>query len=490
MGIHQKQGEFWVEPVELSSRIPEEHILRKLSRVLDLGFVREAVAPCYGRNGHVSLDPVIIVKMMVLLFLDNVRSERELMRIIPLRLDYLWYLGYGLDDAVPSHSVLSKARKRWGTEVFARLFRETVGRCLEAGLIDGEKVHADSSDIRANASRNSVVDTFLEETLKKLDGEASEPEGEEPRPVKLPRKADGVNRTRRSKTDPDATLKSKGRGESVPSYKNHRVVDDRAGVVTAITTTAGTVSEAHKLEELIDQHEANTEASVRVATADSLYGTAENFIALAKRGIRTHMGDLRSKQNNHHLKGILPTEAFRYEKQTDTYTCPAGNRLRWRHWNGRRNYAEYEARASDCAHCPLRPQCTRAKGGRTVNRRPEQELLDKARRQSASTAGKADRRRRQHLQERNFADAANLHGFKRSRWRGLLRQSIQDLLIAAVQNLRTLARGARKALWPSTAALREEPARAFSLSAGLLAALFALFPLPLTRHSRLRCALR
>ena len=94
MGLHQKQAELWVEPVNLGRRVPEDHLLRKLNKMLDLSFVREEVAKFYGRNGNVSVDPVVIMKMMLLLFLDNVKSERELVKVIPMRIDYLWYLGW------------------------------------------------------------------------------------------------------------------------------------------------------------------------------------------------------------------------------------------------------------------------------------------------------------------------------------------------------------------------------------------------------------
>ena len=504
MGLHSKQEELWVEAVNLGHRIPEDHILRKIARVLDLGFVREAVADKYGRNGHVSLDPVIIVKLMLLLFLDNVKSERELMRVIPLRIDYLWFLGYGLDDTIPNHSVLSKARRRWGAEVFERLFRETVRQCLDAGLIEGEKVHVDSSTIRANASKNSIVETlcfehFLakleEEKAKKEEAAEEEPaeEGEEggqdqeseaqkPKKKKKRYKAGEVNRTRKSTTDPEATLCGRGRGDSVPSYKSHRLVDNKVGVISAIATTPSIVSEAHKLEELIEQHQANIGETVKTAVADTLYGTAENFIALQQRGIRTHMGDLRSRQKNHRLKDIFPTEAFAYNKESDTYTCPAGKSLHYRHWNSKRHYAEYEGRAAECAACPLRQRCTRAKKGRTVNRRPEQELLDKARRESASTLGKLDRKRRQHLMEGSFADATNHHGFKRSRWRGLVRQSIQDYMIAAVQNIRLLFKATRQKVTAAALALPRESARVTQALLTPLRALLPPFCPPLASH--------
>jgi transposase len=92
------------------------------------------VARFYGRKGNVCEDPVVIVKMMILLFLDDIRSERELMRIIPERLDYMWFLGYGLDDTIPSHSGLSKARKRWGQELFDTHFYRVMTQLPESGL--------------------------------------------------------------------------------------------------------------------------------------------------------------------------------------------------------------------------------------------------------------------------------------------------------------------------------------------------------------------
>jgi transposase len=436
MGLHQKQAELWVEPVNLGRRVPEDHLLRKLNKMLDLSFVREEVAKFYGRNGNVSVDPVIIMKMMLLLFLDNVKSERELVKVIPMRIDYLWYLGYGLEDEVPNHSVLSKARARWGGEVFERLFKLSVSKCLEAGLIDGTKLHVDSSLVRANASKRSIVEIACAEALGRLDEEPEAEEQTDDQGDKRP-----PNQRKRSTTDPDATMARQGNGKSEPTYKNHRVVDDKAGVITALKTTTGMVNEAHELPALAQQHEGNTGCKARVAVADCKYGTAENFVLLAAQKIRTHMGDFRSRQNNPRQQGIFDHSKFRYDKQTDTYICPANQRLYWRHID-RRGLYEYMTRRGVCSQCALREQCTRSRTGRTLKRHPRQPLLDRARKQSRSRAGVLDRKRRQHFQERNFADAANNHGFKRARWRGLWKQTVQDQLIGALQNLRLLLRRA------------------------------------------------
>jgi transposase len=148
----EPQKQLWSYRVNLDKRVRSDHPLRKLNDLLKLDFVRQEVAKFYGIKGHVSEDPAVIMKMMLLLFLDDVRSERELMRIIPERLDYMWFLGYGLDDTIPDHSILSKARKRWGQEVFVSLFSQVVAQCVSAGLVDGSKIHVDSSLVDANAS--------------------------------------------------------------------------------------------------------------------------------------------------------------------------------------------------------------------------------------------------------------------------------------------------------------------------------------------------
>jgi transposase len=137
MGIHQPQPELFRYQVNLEKRIRADHPLRRVAQVVDFSFVRAEVAGSYGDNGQESVDPVILLKLMFLLFWDNVPRERKLMAIIPERLDYLWFLGYGLEEVTPRHSVLSKAQRRWGPELFQRLFVRTVEPCVVAGLVAG-----------------------------------------------------------------------------------------------------------------------------------------------------------------------------------------------------------------------------------------------------------------------------------------------------------------------------------------------------------------
>ena len=153
MGEQKSEPQLFNYAVNLEKRVRANHPLRRVKAVIDFGFVREEVARYYGRNGNESVPPEVILKMMFLLFFDDITSERELMDIIGERLDYLWFLDYGLEEKIPDHSVLSKARARWGKEVFESLFVRTVAQCVEAGLVDGSKLHVDASLVDADAAK-------------------------------------------------------------------------------------------------------------------------------------------------------------------------------------------------------------------------------------------------------------------------------------------------------------------------------------------------
>lgn len=448
MGIHQPQPELFSYQVNLEKRIRPDHPLRRVAQAVDFSFARAEVAACYGDNGNESVDPVILLKMMFLLFHDHVASERELMNIIPERLDYLWFLGYGLDDEIPNHSVLSKARRRWGAEVFQRLFIRTVEQCVAAGLVSGDKLHVDASLIAANASKDSVVKSSPELIAayaaayqaqeKKLNDPADRPCFQ------------AVNDVALSTSDPDAGLVRKGGLGSHPAYHHHRGVDDAHGVITAVETTSGSIAENKKLGALMEQHQQNTRCELKKVVADHKYGTAENFVLCHEQGVVTHLGDAKAKRGK--VEGIFSEDRFAYHPATDTYVCPAGQTLRRRRYVRRQGVWEYAADKAACARCALRLQCTRSKVARVVSRHAAAEVLEICRAQSHSAAGKRDRRRRQHLMEGSFADAANNHGFKRARWRRLWRQQIQDYLIAAIQNIRILL--SRTLLKPAASAAR------------------------------------
>jgi transposase len=436
MGQQKSEPQLFDYAVNLEKRVRANHPLRQIKATIDFSFVREEVAHCYGKKGNESVAPEVILKMMFLLFFDDIKSERELMEVIGERLDYLWFLDYGLEEKIPDHSVLSKARARWGKEVFENLFVRTVAQCMEAGLVDGSKLHVDGSLIAADAAKESVIKGApqLIAALKRAYG-ATESKLEQHNPRQSEH---SVNERMMSQSDPDATLTRQGSSESRPRYKHHRVIDDRKGVITAIETTPGAIAENQKLMDLVAQHEKNTRCQTQIVIADHQYGTSENFVACQERGITTHMGDVASKVRRGHDQSLFGEEAFTYDAKSDVYWCPAGQSLKALPLDRIRQRIKYKAPARVCGACALRAQCTGSVHGRTVQRHPNQLTLDVARAQAHSAAARRDRKRRHHLMERSFADATNNHHFKRARWRRLWRQQIQDYLIAAIQNVRIL----------------------------------------------------
>ncbi len=437
MGEQKSEPQLFNYAVNLEKRVRANHPLRQVKAVIDFSFAREEVAHCYGRNGNESVPPEVILKMMFLLFFDDIKSERELMEVIGERLDYLWFLDYDLDEKIPDHSVLSKARARWGKDVFESLFVRTVSQCVEAGLVDGSKLHVDASLIDANASKESVVKGAPEliAALKQAY-RATESKLEE---TSTPSTYQAVNDRMMSQSDPDTACVRKGSGESRPRYHHHRAIDDHKGVITAVETTPGSIAENRKLMDLLDRHEKNTRCAVRTVVADHKYGTNENYVACQARGITTHMGEAaRNRANTGRKEGIFSDEAFTFDPVQNIYRCPVGQILKPRRIHPLRRTLEYKAPARACAVCALHAQCTRSHHGRTVQRHENQEALNVARAQAHSVAARRNRKRRQHLMEASFADAANNHHFKRARWRRLWRQQIQDYLIAAIQNMRIL----------------------------------------------------
>ena len=431
-----KQPKLFYESINIEERVAHKHILRRINKVLDFDFIYEEVEDRYGINGNVSVPPPVILKLMVLLVLYNVRSERELMETLPVRLDWLWFLGFDIDSEIPDHSVLSKARGRWGAEVFEGIFERVVGQCVREGLVDGKKLFTDASLIEANASENSVIRSgslgrYLRKGYrrfeKRLDDLELEKNGE-------------ANKQYLSTTDPDASVTRYGKGKSKLRYKTHRSVDSKAEVITATMVTAGSVDEGEKLEEMIEQHEENTSSAVKAVVGDSRYGTKNNYLLCADRGIKAHLKNLeKGQRGTGRQKGIFPKEEFIYDVKADTFTCPAGEQLHKRNYYKKRQHYEYKAAKGVCADCELRAQCTRAKDGRTVKRHIRQRDLDRMISMAASPAAKQDLKTRQHLSERSYAQSTR-YGYKRARWRGLWRMQIQDYLIAAVQNIQTLMR--------------------------------------------------
>jgi len=430
------QGKLFYLGLNLERRVRANHPLRHIHDVVDFDFVYAKVRDLYGDNGNVSIAPPVILKLLLLLVIYNVRSERELMDTLPERLDWLWFCGYDLDSDIPNHSVLSKARARWGVAIFKEFFERIVHQCVEAGLVDPNKLFVDSSLVEANASMNSVVDTRslagqLSHGFKVLQARLDEE----------PRVRDGgpytdTNARFVSATDPDSTLVR--RDGTRLRYQVHRAVEGQSEIITATSVTPGDVNEGHLLLPLADAHEANTGTAASTLVADSKYGTKDNYLECYDRGIRAHIPSTKEATDKRlEKRGMFGEERFEYEETANVIRCPAGESLKPRTIHASRQAIEFKAQRRTCANCGLRDQCTRDKTGRSVTRHVRQADLDRMEAQAKTSSCRRDLHRRQHIAEGSFAQAKR-YGYKRARWRRLWRVEIQNYLTCAVQNIAKL----------------------------------------------------
>jgi transposase len=261
----------------LRDLIPDEHVLARVARVLDLSWLRAEVAELYcADNGRPGIDPEAAVRLMLAGFLLGLVHDRKLMREAHVNVAIRWFAGFGLAERLPDHSSLTRIRQRWGETRFRRIFERTVAACIVAKIAKGEIVHIDATLIRADVSWEALASRWVAKV-----GEANE-------------QADDAERIGRQSgkykkvclTDPDATMATSGRNRRLePAYKQHTAVDDEAGVVLDVTVTTGQVNEGGALDAQIDTIEATTGVAVRTVTADAGYAYAKVFGRLEERGI-------------------------------------------------------------------------------------------------------------------------------------------------------------------------------------------------------------
>ena len=256
----------------------------------------------YGHKGHESLDPAVVLKLLFLCYYENVRSERELLRTLPLRLDWLWFVGLDLDDAIPDHSVLSKARRRWGEQSFERIFEQVLRLCVQAGILEGATVHADSTLLKANAALEGRVPRQLWRQLEAAAGDSpAQPAGDDDGTTgggdAATQKSVKLNERLVSPVDPDAATSTRKRGGTTLGYRDHRLVDDRCGIIVATVATSADIDDGAMLPELLARQEQYTHQRPREVVGDSMYGTRANYELLEEAGIKAYLKKRRGKDS-------------------------------------------------------------------------------------------------------------------------------------------------------------------------------------------------
>ena len=494
--------------ISLEELVPHDHFYRRLEARLDLSFVRKLVGPLYAGGGRPSVDPVVFFKLQLVMFFEDLRSERQLMRVVSDRLSLRWYVGYDLHEPLPDHSSLTRIRERYGLEVFRWFFEGIVEECSRAGLVWGKELFFDSTKVEADAAVDSLTPRwFVERHLGELfEEDAGEHEKgaeglsdthdarpEDERPIHLLSTArdedllrsnsaceDWISRegaqdrsfkgtslrqrtadTRASRTDRDATPMRWSENARKLGYQTNYVVDGgKARIILSVLVTPGEVSENRPMLDLLFRSVFRWKIRPHHVTGDGKYGTAENIAAVEHSGIRAYLV-------LHEAGGrvdFFRKSEFAYDAAKDLYVCPAGETLRAlgdaEDIRSRGKVVTYRAKASICAECSLKPRCTTNKNGRSLRRSPKDEHIDIVRAyMETEPYWKAVRKRKVWI-EPLFAEGKLWHGMRRFRMRTLKKVNAEALMTATGQNVkRLLAFGRRGPKKVAQAAALRPPAR-------------------------------
>ena len=429
----------------LERHVPQNHVLRSIDRFVDLSGIREHLRPFYSETGRPSIDPELMIRMLIIGYCQGIRSERRLCEEVHLNLAYRWFCRLGLDGAVPDHSTFSKNRhgRFRDSDMLRRLFEETVERCIAQGLVGGEAFAVDASMIKADANRQHSVpgDTWeppddpghaVREYLSVLDNAAFGA-------------ATPVTPKFIAAADPASRWTGANGGLAFFAYSDNYLIDLKHAVIVDVeATTSVRQAEVGAARTMLDRTEARFGLKPERLAADAGYGDAANLAWLVdERGIEPHIPVFEKDRTD----GSFGRRDFTYDASADRYTCPGGHELR-RYWQDSREAKakppsdgiyRYRARKADCDACDLKQRCRPGEAGRKVLRSIHEPARDVARQIATTEAYLVSRRERKRV-EMLFAHLKRILKLDRLRLRGPHGARDEFLMAATAQNLRKLAK--------------------------------------------------
>ena len=419
--------------INLSDMIPANHLLRKIDRAIDLGFIYDLTSDLYcSDNGRRSIDPVLFFRMQIIGYLYDIPSDRQLCEEVHLNLAYRWFCQLNLGDKVPDHSSLTRIRDRFGEVTYLAIFERFIRQWQETGLIKGKRLVADASLIAADASFDSLVERDDADPearpLKYYEKRYADfREGKRTRKVS--------NQTHVSGSDPDATLVSRPGTWRKLSYKVHYSADADSRIITDCHATTGARHESIVLPDRIDYQRDKLDLPIQEVIADRGYGRGPTYSHCRERGIRTYI----PLHDNNAGKGRLSKGDFFYDRRNDRYRCPQKHYLYPYEKLEHGMIKRYRVTGGHCRQCPLKKSClpsSQLGRARFVYRSPHQDEIDRVRVRQKTQAFKKKLVERHWKIEGLFAEAKNNHGLGRARYRGLAKMQIQCLMVALIQNFK------------------------------------------------------
>jgi transposase len=436
---HDQQQLFY--SFRLDEAVPDDHPVRNIAAVLDLSWVHSELAPFYPKLGRPSVDPELMIRMLIIGYVLAIRSERAICRELQVNLAYRWFCRLSIEDKIPDHSVFSRARHERFREsnAFRRVFERVVEACIAADLVGGEGFAVDASLIAADANKqrsipgsewNKTGDSqrasrAMKEYLATLDdaafGAASEVA---PKFV--------------SPSDPAAQWTGAMRGPAFFAYADNYLIDVKVGIIMDVEATrAIRQAEVGAAKTMIERTEERFDIKPATLAADTAYGSAEtlNWIVNEKK-IAPHIPVIdKSKRED----GTFSREDFTYDRERNIYICPAGKVMTTSGHVGPDHGIRYYASLPDCRACALKPKCCPNVPSRRIVRDVNEDARDVARALAKTEAFEQSRRDRKRV-EMLFAHLKRILRLARLRLRGPCGAQDEFTLAAIAQNLRRLAK--------------------------------------------------
>lgn len=434
MGCQQSNQKQLFYAFDLDAVVPSDHLLRGIDACLDLSDLRSHLASFYSHTGRPSIDPELMIWMLIVGYAFGIRSERRLCEELQLNLAYRWFCRLGIEDAVPDHSTFSKNRHGRFREsgLFRHVFETVLRQCMEAGLVGGEGFAIDASIIKADANRQrgipgteqiapNAAARLVREYLAALDDAHS---------AKAPKNI--------SLTDPVARWTAAPGGPAFYAYSANYLIDLDVGIILdSETTTAHRSDEVKTIRTMIDRTEEQFGIKPHRLAADTAYGTAPTLAWLVdEKEIEPYIPVWDKSAGK---EGLFPRSVFRFDKTNNTYICPADHALRTTGRVTSDNTIIYRSRNQHCSGCELKHQCCPNTPGRKIARSVHEEARDYARSLRDTPEYQQSRKDRKKV-EMAFAPLKRILKLDRLRLRGLSGANDELLLAATALNLRKMAK--------------------------------------------------
>lgn len=439
--LNQDQGQLFYSFC-LADAVPDDHPIREIAAVLNLKWVYAELAPHYPRMGRPSVDPVLMLRMLLIGYLFAIRSERALCREVKVNLAYRWFCGLSIEDKIPDHSAFCRARNERfrDSNLFRQVFERVVEDCIAAGLVGGEGFAVDASLIAADANKQRSIagpqwqmpddpktaSRAVKEYLATLDdaafGAASEV---------MPKFI--------SPSDPAAQWTGAMRGPAFFAYSDNYLIDVKVGIIMDVEASRSIrQAEVGASRTMIERTQERFDIKPERLAGDTAYGSGANLNWLVKdKDIAPHIPVIdKSKRED----GTFSREDFTFDKDRNVYICPANKILTT---TGKLvNDGEtllYRTKARDCRGCLLKAQCCPKTSVRKIPRSIYEEARDVARALAKTEAFKQSSRDRKRV-EMLFAHLKRILRLGRLRLRGPCGAQFEFTLAAIAQNVRRLAK--------------------------------------------------